>query len=505
MPSSPEFDSNVPGEADTKPRRVLDRLMRLVNRYITTPQFRVFIQAVAWFAVIMFFVDTAAAANGLTLSKQPRETLAIPRWLYLATGGATIGTSALLASFVTDRVFIRHLHSWSQTIPAIEHWWQPLIWIGRGLGVTTLILAVYLGYTGPQLPTASFTILVTFAVVRSGLPIVTYLLGNVWPVLNPWRTLTLLLPTGFREYPDSLARWPAVAGLLLLVWVEVIFPVSTVPSVLATAILVYSITTLVGAVLFGSESWFENADPLSVLFRLFGAVAPLQRDHDTLQVKLPASELPDSALVTDKSDVAFIIALIWELTYSGFITTRAGATTIEGLVGFFSLGFVSVELRAIAVYTMIFVGGYVLFVGVYWYAGSLSRRRTGTYITAQTIAYQFAPPLLAIAAGYHLAHYAGLFVSLSPALVMVISSPLSPPANPLVLSTPPWFDGLSIAFVLVGHLFAIWTAHAVAYDLFSSRLVAIRSQYPFVAVMIGYTVISLWILSLSGAIPPYLS
>ncbi len=134
-----------------------------------------------------------------------------------------------------------------------------------------------------------------------------------------------------------------------------------------------------------------------------------------------------------------------------------------------------------------------------------SRHRTGTYITARTIAFQFAPPLLAITAGYHLAHYAGLLVSLSPALMMALTSPLSPPANLLVLSVPSWFEGLGIAFVLIGHLLAIWAAHAVVYDLFSNRLVAIQSQYPFVAVMIGYTVISLWIISLPGAIPLYLS
>ena len=455
--------------------------------------------------MLSFFVDTAAAANGLTLSKQSQESLAVPRWLYLATGGATIGASALLASFVTDRAFIRHLHGWSQTVPAIESWWQPLSWLARGLGVAALVLAVYLGYAGPELPTASFTILITFAVVRAGLPIATYLVGNVWPVLNPWRTLASLLPSGFREYPRSLQRWPAVAGLLILVWVEVIFPVSTVPTVLATAILIYSAITLTGAILFGPESWFDNADPLSVLFRLYGAVAPIQRLSDTLQVKLPGSELTDSELITDASDVAFVIALIWDLTYSGFITTSAGATTIETLVGFVPFGFVSVEFRAVLVYTILFISGFLVFFGAYWYAGTRSRRRTGTYITARTIAFRFAPPLLAIAAGYHLAHYAGLFVSLSPALLTALSSPLSPPANPLVLSTPLWFSGLSIAFVLVGHLLAVWAAHAAAYNLFSSRLVAIRSQYPFVAVMIGYTVISLWILSLPGAIPPYLS
>ncbi|MFC7130600.1 hypothetical protein [Haloferax chudinovii] len=503
MPSLPDPDTNYEGCSEGHTQSCPES--RLWNWFLSNTKLRLLVLFVTWVTILILFTETVAAGNGMTLSKQSRDTLAIPRWLYLATGGATIGASALLTSFVTDRAFIRYLHNWSLPGPTVNDWWTPLVWVGRGLGILVLGLAVYLGVTGPQLPTASFTILVTFVVVRAGLPMLTYLGGNLWPVLNPWRGIVSLLPTGYRTYPEELGRWPAVGGLLLLVWVEVIFPVSTVPTVLSIAILGYSAVTIAGAVLFGPDAWFENVDPISVLFRFFGAVAPVKRRDGKLTVKLPGSDLTDSDLITDTSDVAFVIGLIWELTYSGFITTGTGAATIETFVSLSNIGVGAVQTRAILIYTLLFVSGYVVFFGAYWYAGVLSRRRTGTYITAKRIAFRFAPSLLAIAAGYHLAHYTGLAVSLSPALWMAIVSPLSPPANPLTLSPPGWFEGLSIAYVLVGHLLTIWAAHATAYELFSSRLVAIRSQYPFVVVMIGYTVISLWILSLPGATPPYLS
>lgn len=458
-----------------------------------------------WVPIFTFFVETVTAGNGLTLAKGSRDTLAIPQWLYLATGGATVGASALLASFVTDRAYVNYLHDWHHSVLSIDRLTQPLVWAGRGLGIVTLVLAVYLGFVGPELPTASFTILVTFAGGRAALPMVAYLLGNVWPVLNPWRTMALVLPCGSWSYPTSLQRWPAVVGFLALVWVEVIFPVSTVPTVLATAILYYSVVTLAGAILFGPDDWFENADPLSVLFRLFGSVALIQRHGGEFRFQLPGSDLTDPELVSDESDIAFIIALVWDLTYSGFITTSVGAATITTLVQGTSLGLVGVETRAIIVYTALFVGGYGCFLAAYWFAGRISAERLQTYVSARTMLLRFGPPLLAIAAGYHLAHYVGLVVSLSPALLAAISSPLTPPANPLVLTTPSWFGGLSIAFVLIGHLLAIWAAHAIALELFPSRLDAIRSQYPFVLVMIGYTVISLWILSLPGALIAYLT
>jgi hypothetical protein len=502
MPSSP-FNTENPDADESTPETANSD--DAGSSMVGSSRIHFGVQVLAWAAILTVLVDSAAAANGMTLSKQPRETLAVPRWLYLATGGTTIGASALLASFVTDRAFIYAIHSWSvrlPSVPAVRRWAGRL---GRLLALTTLGFIVYVGYTGPQLPAASLTVLVTFVGVRGGLPVITYLIGNPWPAINPWRALTTFLPTRFIEYPNSFARWPAVVGVLTLVWVEVIFPVSTVPRVLATAILGYSLYTVTGAIVFGSNAWFEHADPLAVLFRFYGAVAPIQVYDGSFEVSLPGNNLADSDVVTDESDVAFIIALVWELTYSGFITTTAGAQTITAVVESPLGGLLPTVPVAVIAYTILFVTGYVVFLVAYWYAGTAARRLTNTYVTSRSIALRLAPPLLAIAAGYHLAHYAGLVVSLSPALTMAVVSPLTPPANPLVLSPPGWFTGLSIGFVLIGHLLAIWEAHASAYNLFPSRLVAIRSQYPFILVMIGYTVISLWILSLPGATPPYLA
>ena len=478
--------------------------MKLLAQHFSKTPFRFLAHLAVLVVILAVFAGIAAAGNGMTLSKQSRETLAVPRWLYLATGGAAIGASGLLAGFVTDRAFIRSVHEWSRSGPTVRNWWRIFIWVGRGIGVILLGLVIYLGFTGPQLPAASLTVLITFVVLRAGLPMFTYLGGNLWPVVNPWRMLVSPFPTGRIRYPDRLHRWPAVGGLLGIVWMEVIFPLSTVPRVLAMTIVGYTVYTVAGAIVFGPDPWFDNADPLSVLFGFFSAVSPLQRRNDRLSITLPGSKLTDSDVFSHKSDIAFVIALIWELTYSGFITTATGAATIETAVTFTNSGLLGVKLRATLLYTVLLLGGFVLFAGAYWYASVLSRRYTGTYVTAQRIAFGFAPPLLAIAAGYHLAHYVGLVVSLSPALWMVVSSPLAPPANPLTLAPPGWFDGLDIVFVLLGHIFAIWAAHATAYEIFASRLVAIRSQYPFIAVMIGYTVTSLWILSLPGATPPYL-
>ena len=48
-------------------------------------------------------------------------------------------------------------------------------------------------------------------------------------------------------------------------------------------------------------------------------------------------------------------------------------------------------------------------------------------------------------------------------------------------------------------------AHAAAYDAFPDRIQAVRSQYGVTAAMVGFTALSLWIVSQPYVAPPYLS
>ncbi|MFC6835178.1 hypothetical protein [Halomarina ordinaria] len=448
-------------------------------------------------AVLLGVVDTVAASNAAVSLSEGSEAggLDIPRWLYIMTGGATIGASAVLASFVTDRRFIEDAHDQRFVLPSRAGVRRGLVLAARALGVLALVYVVWQGSVGPQVPTVNAAIILVFAGARAGLTMVAYLVANPWPALDPWRTVANRLPTLDRPYPERLGRWPAVVGFLGLIWVETTTLVSSVPAVLAWALVGYTVLTLAGAVVFSPAAWFHNADPIAVMFRFYGSVAPVRWRETGLSVRVPGFRLPDTDLVSDGADVAFVVALVWELTFTGFVTTTTGGALVRGLVG--------VGLPPLVVYALLFVGGYLAFLGAYRYAATRSHRVSETYLSTRTLLVRFAPPLLAIAAGYHLAHYLGFFVSLTPRLADVLTSPLSPAANPLVLTVPTWFGALPIAFVLVGHVLSVWLAHATAYETFPARMQAIRSQAPFVVVMIAYTVASLWLLSLPTASPPF--
>ena len=93
---------------------------------------------------------------------------------------------------------------------------------------------------------------------------------------------------------------------------------------------------------------------------------------------------------------------------------------------------------------------------------------------------------------------------LTPSLLSAGLAPLSPPA-PVALVLPAWFGGVELAAVVLGHLLAIWVAHAVAYEVFPGKLQAVRSQYAVTAAMVCYTMASLWVVSQPYAVPPYIS
>jgi len=450
-------------------------------------------RAVAVVALAVLAVGRATAHGG-SLAQDIREPLTIPTWLFLSTGGAAVGASFLLASFVTDRELIDAIHDWRRGAAVPGR--RVAVGLLRAAGIAGVALVVVVGYFGPTDARSNAAILLVWVGWWAGLSMSAYLLGNSWSVLNPWRTVAELLPALDLRYPDRLGAWPSVVGLLALVYLEVVSPLAENASLLATTVVAYSAVTLIGAVAFGPSTWFGQVDPPARVFRYYGRVAPLSSDGDGLTLRLPGMALSERRLVDGRDEVAFVLALLWVTTFDGFVSTPAW----RGLAG----PFVGLGIPPLGVYLLALLLGFGLFWSLYVLAARLSRSTAETFLTPAALAARFAPPLLAIVAGYHFAHYLDYFLGLAPALGQTLAAPLTARSTVLVLSMPGWFGGVAMASIIVGHLLAIWVAHAAAYDLFPGRLQAIRSQYPFIAVMVVYTMTSLWVISQPDIPLPYL-
>ncbi|WP_254546495.1 hypothetical protein [Halomarina pelagica] len=465
---------------------------------------------------------TALAHAGSLGSAEP---VSVPSWLFALTGGGVVVASFLFTSFVTDRELIRAIHDRGPTVPV-----GPFLAAGRRVlrlvGLVGLLAVVLVGLVGPSAAVANLAVLLVWVGWWAGYAMTVYLVGDTWPALNPWRTLSELLPSFDRPYPDRLGAWPSVAALLGLVWIEVVSPLADAPRLLVAVVLGYTVLTLAGAAAVGRETWFAAVDPIARVFRYYGALAPFQRRGGSVTLRVPGAALtagetgvavptgPRSdarrpvradgagvgrdrrALVDGLDDVAFVVALVWVTTFDGLVSTPAWAA--------FGRPIVAAGVPPLAVYLGALAGGFALFLGAFRGASRLVRRSAGTYVTTREIERRFVLALLPIAAGYHLAHFSGYFLALSPTLAAVLTDPLAPPTALVVLALPNWFGGVQLAFVVLGHLVAVWVAHAIAFETFTGRLQPIRSQYPYVVLMVAYTMTSMWLLVQPYAAPPFL-
>jgi len=153
-------------------------------------------------AAAAFVVGVALLARGVAasnaavgLSDAAGDALAVPRWLYVATGGAAIGASALLAGFVTDRGFVARIHRWRRDLGG-NRFRRVASIVAGVVGAVLVALVVYRGFVGPQISTVNVAVVVVFAGGRAGLTMATYLAGNVWP--GSWR-----IPTASAGGPRS--------------------------------------------------------------------------------------------------------------------------------------------------------------------------------------------------------------------------------------------------------------------------------------------------------------
>lgn len=459
-------------------------MRRVAHRYVVG-------MLVSTVVATLFAEPVFAHAGSLQLGGEPAP---VPLWLVLLTGGGAVGASFMLTSLVTDHQFIDDLASWNASLPTPDTVRSAIRWLVAGVGVLALVSVIVVGVVGPTTPTLNFALLLVWAGWWAGYTMTVYVVGDTWPALNPWRTIAGVLPRiDRRTLPDRLGRWPAVVGLLVLVWLEVTSSVGTNPEILAGVVVVYTLVTLAGAVVYGRDVWFGSVDPVSLVFEWYGRLAPFEWIGSRPAIRTPGSALVESD--ASKSDVAFIIALLWVTTYDGAVSTGAWADFARAVVG--------VGVPPTLLYAATLVIGFLAFRWVFTIASRRVRRSANTYVAAETIERRFAPSLLPIAAGYHLAHFVGYFLSLAPALVAVATNPLAPPADVVVIVLPDWFGSIQLAAILLGHIFAVMVAHAIAFELFTGRLQPIRSQYPFIVVMVFYTMTSIWIVTQPFVPPPY--
>ena len=112
--------------------------------------------------------------------------------------------------------------------------------------------------------------------------------------------------------------------------------------------------------------------------------------------------------------------------------------------------------------------------------------------------------LIPIALAYHVAHFLMFLLIQGQTIIPLASDPFGFDWNifnttlyrvNFMIASSNFYWSISIISILVGHIIAVFLSHSIAMRLFKSQSSAIRSQYPMLLLMVGYTVASLWIIT----------
>ena len=474
----------------------MGRTRRLAFRLPLVPLLRL--------SIVLLALGSLAGTAGAHELGGTRFDAPVPLAALFAGAGATVALTAVVSartvggSSATARRFVR--------VPARIA--RPLRLALRVGFLVTFALVVADGLVGRQVAAENLATVVVWPLWIDGLALVAALVGSPWRVLSPWRTLydALVAVEGeeiaLADYPPRLGHWPALAGFVLLVGVAE--NLTLLPrSPLGTSLLLLALTAvmLLGGVAFG-PAWFDRADPLGVLYRLFGRVAPvrLSRTADggyDLVARPPWTGCVPP--VGSRSLAWFAAATVYTVSFDGFTATPEYQSLVLGLAdpAVVPLGLVGVPL---------YVAGLLCFVAVFSAVARLAVRidggdggdARGDRDDPRGATLAFAPTLLPIAVAYHLAHYYGYVavnLGLAAGLVLEAATGVETTVSLLGWLPLPAFWASQVLLIVAGHVVAVVAAHHVARARTDSARAAWRAHLPLVVLMVGYTVLSLWIVS----------
>ncbi len=472
-------------------------------------------------AAALVLVPAHAGAHALA----QRYDLPIPLGLFLAAAGATVAVSfvllALFAQPPTNPAGARH------DVPL----WGPLVGItaqrhlgrlGRVIGVAAYLLILSAGFLGPQEPLKNLAPVSVWVLWWVGFAFLCAFIGNAWPAVNPWSALFEVVERSGglprrAVYPAWLGVWPAVGLLLVLLWMELVWEGAERPATLATAIVLYSLLTWGAMALFGREVWLRHGEVFNVFFALIGRFAPISAGddrHPRWHLRLPGTGLLRDGPV-DGSELAFILVVLAAVTYDGFLETPLWAAAVERIAGTPDAAVLDltqdsppVSAPTILALLGLIVAPLLLFLAFALAVALMTRLMThaaeGPYhLPASVVARWFVVTLGPIAVAYHFAHYLSYLLLAGQLVIPLVSDPLGLGWDlfgtvlyrldiGIIDAKTVWY--VAIGAIVIGHVIAVSLAHALAYRLFPPRA-ALLSQLPMLALMVLYTMSSLWILA----------
>ena len=444
-----------------------------------------------------------------------RYDLPIALSLFLYAGaGVVVISFVLVVLFAGDRVGASAVSYRRRPLPRLlAAGRSPWLWRATGtVGVLWLLGIISTGLFGVQdRPASNPAEYMLWIYFWAGLVILSGLVGNLWTLFNPWSALFSLMARGRAPVPqavlpDRFGIWIAVVIYFLFAFLELASGQANRPWVVGGVTLAYTLLTLGGMFFFGRDVWLRRCEAFTVLFAIVGRFSPIEteRDHEGTLAGVwlrPYGAGLLQAWAGGWDRITFVILMLSSLAFDGLVATPTwfafNTSAYQYLGGLGALEQPVVRGGGLVILSVAFL---LVFNGFVQLMIQLGRGRSGNLDTITA----FALTLVPIALVYNAAHNYSYLVIQSQALVPLLADPFGrgwhllptagfQPSFTLAGAAVVWY--VQVVLIVLGHVIAVYLAHLRAGERFKTAQRVLLSQYPMLALMVIYTMTSLWILA----------
>ena len=373
-------------------------------------------------------------------------------------------------------------------IGAAGRWAATLV---RAAVLAVFTVVVTAGIVGADDVSANLSPVAVYVAFWVAVPVLSALVGPFWRSVGPWDTLARLAsrrrPAGSAEPAAITGGWLAMVPVGAFLWLELVYHDGARPRVLGWAGLVYTLAVVAVARRWGTEA-ARRVEGFGVVIDLLARLAPVGRRADG-RWGLRAPLVGAAAEPLRPSEVGLVLLVLGGTAFDGVSRTRFWGNVASGRSGW--------DATVVGTAGLLWV---VVVVGVaYHLAGRLGDRLTSGEEASGDFAVRFGHSLLPILLGYHVAHYFSLLVLEGQLFRVLASDPygrgwdlfgtLATPVD-WTLVSPTTVGWVQLGSIVAGHLAGVLLAHDRSVASWRPA-VALRSQYPMLAVMVAYTVFGL--------------
>lgn len=443
------------------------------------------------------------ASPALAHASEQGFVLLLPTDAYVLAGAASVALTVLLLAVLPGRV--------------LERVFRPRALMRRrprtGARQVTSMLAfglmcwlIWVGLNGDRDPLENPMSLFVWTIWWIGFVSLQGLLGDLWRWANPWTGPVALTRKAlgihpFLRLPAQLGHGLAILTFLGFAAVLLADPAPADPARLATYVGGYWLFAYLGLLAFGPR-WLLRAEGFSMLMRNYALMGLFGRRGNRVGLGVPGWQV--MARRAPPIGVAvFMLLMLGSGSFDGLNETFWWF----GLIGINPLEFPGRS----AVITQNLVGLLIAncaLIGVFTFAVWLGLKLVGAQTRLIRAFCLFAPSIMPIALGYHMAHYFTSFLVDGQYALVALSDPLATGADYLGLghhfvSTGFFNSQASVraiwlsqaGAVVAGHILAVMLAHNIALRHFGSNKRAALSQAPLALFMVLYTLFGLWLLA----------